>query len=427
MEILKLSWYILRRRWPIVLVALMIAMVGGVAYGSSQSTSYTATTTMFLRAPDVKTSASAYQGDLFSRQRAQSYLTMIKSDDLAQTVIDKLGLTDTPTALASKVSATNVDKTVVMQIAATDADPQAAADIANGYASVFGKYIAKIENVENDPNVPPLVTVINTATADGATRSGYPLGLILTLAAVLALMVSAAILWFLEYFDTTLRSRGQIEEISDAPVLADFGNQIGGNELGGSQGVDFASAELPPALAEVAEGFAVAARSRASVVGAVPDEGGLAIAAIADRPETSGSVVSAVFAEGLAASGASVSVLSLTSDGAEMFGDNESHGNIDLVSMPIGQTDERALAEALERLRTKTDYVVIDAPSLTTPIGAQIAMSMADAVVLAVAPTLSTRVALIDAVRTVSTLGTPLLGVVTTHAAPTDTLAGIYV
>ena len=69
----------------------------------------------------MKTSGSAYQGDLFSRQRAQTYIKMFHSDELAQTVIDKLALNITPQQLVSQVSASAVKGTVLMTISVTDA------------------------------------------------------------------------------------------------------------------------------------------------------------------------------------------------------------------------------------------------------------------------------------------------------------------
>jgi uncharacterized protein involved in exopolysaccharide biosynthesis len=84
MELLKRWLIVLRRRWLVVAACVVVAFVAASAYNATAPKAYTASTQLFLRAPDVKTSAGAYQGDLFSRQRVQTYSKMFQSDDLAQ-------------------------------------------------------------------------------------------------------------------------------------------------------------------------------------------------------------------------------------------------------------------------------------------------------------------------------------------------------
>ena len=219
MELLIRGWTKFRQRWPILLACLAVAAVGVIVYCASADKKYTASTELFLRAPDVKTSAGAYQGDLFSRQRAQTYVNMFHSDELAQMVIDKLGLTVTPQQLVSKVSATTVKNTVLMVVSVTDSNPQHAANIANGYGGVLGTYIAKLENVGNNPNVPPLVQVVTKANPASAKVSGYPTWMVAFAAGAVALLVATGFIWFLEHFDTKVRSRRQVEEITGCDII----------------------------------------------------------------------------------------------------------------------------------------------------------------------------------------------------------------
>ncbi|MDT5226733.1 MAG: hypothetical protein QOH94_526, partial [Mycobacterium sp.] len=177
MELLR-GWTIVRHRWPILLACLAVTAVGVTVYCASADTRYTASTELFLRAPDVKTSAGAYQGDLFSRQRAQTYVKMFDSDDLAQMVIDKLGLSITPQQLVSHVSATTVKNTVLMVVSVTDSNPQHAANIANGYGAVLGNFVARLENVATNPDIPPLVQVVARANPANAEVSGTPMWMV---------------------------------------------------------------------------------------------------------------------------------------------------------------------------------------------------------------------------------------------------------
>jgi len=196
MELLR-GWTIFRHRWPIVLACLVVAVVWATIYCASADRQYTASTELFLRAPDVKTSAGAYQGDLFSRQRAQTYVKMFDSDDLAQMVIDKLGLTVTPQQLVSHVSASTVKNTVLMVVSVTDSNAQHAANIANGYGAVLGTFVARLENVANNPDIPPLVQVVARANPANAEASGSPIWMVFFAAGALALLAATGVIWVL--------------------------------------------------------------------------------------------------------------------------------------------------------------------------------------------------------------------------------------
>ena len=426
MELIKLTWYVIRRRWPVILIVLVVALTGGALYNATQKSEYTASTSLFLRAPDVKTSTSAYQGDLFSRQRAQTYMNIITSDELAQSVIDKLGLSMSPSELESRVSASTVKETVIIVLSAKDSDPQEAANIANGYASVFASYVAKVENVQNDPSVPPLVTVINAASADTAVRGGYSLTMTLLVALIVALVVSALIIWFLEYFDTKPRTRRDIEEAAGAPVIATFGSDID------DPGVP--SGSLTPALAEEAQRAGVAVRQRLQQVTRSDDAGyeddvddtdGAAFALVGDRAGVGAVQAGYAMAEGIAASGASVSLLTLGAYVADVPADSGS--SVTLLSLPTAFSDEATIRESLEQLRSKTDYVVVASSSAVTSVESEVALSLSDAFVLCVAPGQSTSVGIREAVRVSDGIHKPMLGVVVTHAVQTPTVSGVYV
>jgi capsular polysaccharide biosynthesis protein len=219
MELLTKCWTKVRQRWPIVFACLAVAVLGVTAYHVSAERNYVASTELFLRAPDIKTSAGAYQGDLFSRQRAQTYVKMFHSDELAQMVVDRLGLNITAQQLASKVSAATVKNTVLIDVSITDSNAQHAANVANGYGDVLATYIAKIENVSGDPRVGPLVKVVTRADPASAKVSGYPTSMVAFAALTMAVLVAASFIWFLERFDNKVRSRRQVEEITGCDIV----------------------------------------------------------------------------------------------------------------------------------------------------------------------------------------------------------------
>ena len=431
MELLIKAWTKVSQRWPVMLGCVVVALLGAMLQQVSADTQYTASTEFFLRAPAVKTSAGAYQGDLFSRQRAQTYVNLFESDDLAQSVIDKLGLTVTPQQLVSKVSAAAVKNTVLMIVSVTDSNAQHAANIANGYGSVLGAYVAKLENVSNDPSVGPLVQVVAKASPATATASGYPTWMVVFVALVMALFGGAAIIWFLERFDTKVRSRRQVEEITGCDIIGKLPRtQALGSDGNVAQAFDECEefkqgalrlslnvesvlqrlprikAEIPPVVAIVAahsgDGSTVATRALAR---AFADRGRSVGVVCLDEPHRAPpqpALVAAGAPSAEAAGGSDVTTVSCSTEG---------------LSAEIHSRDALLL---------QSNVILIDAPSFHDSIDAQLALEAADAVVLVARPITTTTLSLSHLVAGIRALDIPLLGVVVNLAKESSTVEGAY-
>lgn len=387
MELVKKCLIVLRRRWWILVVCLAMAAVGAGAYVATVERTYTASTELFLRAPDVKTSAGAYQGDLFSRQRALTYAKMFKSDELAQLVIDKLGLKLTAQQLADQVSASVVKDTVLMVVSVTDANAQRAANIANGYGDVLNPYVAKIENVENNPDIPPLVQVVTRANPAMATASGYPLSQVLAAALVVGLAVALALIWLAERFDTTVRSRRTIERLS--------GNTVIGSLPAADSDAEFAQAALRLTVTVESVLHKLDKVSSPPVIAVLsPDSGDDAV------------VVSTALVRAFEDRGRTAPFISL--DGGTML-------------------TEEALDHELDSFRLSADIIVVAAPAFATSIEAQVASAGADAVALVVHPNVTKARVLTEAVDGLRVIGKPILGVVTNGAREIAVADGSYV
>jgi len=432
MELLIKAWTKVGQRWPIVIGCLAVALLGAVAYEASSDTEYTASTEFFLRAPDVKTSAGAYQGDLFSRQRAQTYVNLFQSDDLAQTVIDKLGLTLTPQQLVSKVSATAVKNTVLMVVSVTDSNAQHAANIANGYGSVLGAYVAKLENVSNDPTVGPLVQVVAKASPATATASGYPFWMVMFGALMLALCSVVGIIWFLERFDTKVRSRRQVEEITGCDIIGKLPKTP-------SLGADGNVAKAFDECEEFKQGALRLSLNVESVLQRLPRikaEIPPVVAIVAGHDGDGGTVATQALARAFGERGRSVGVVCLGEKhqppaqprpvlaGAALTEGDSSREPVTTVSC----STETLTADIHDREARLLDnnVILVDAPSFHDSIDAQLALEAADAVVLVVRPIATTTLSLSHLVAGVRALDIPLLGVVVTQARESATVDGAY-
>jgi capsular polysaccharide biosynthesis protein len=431
MELLRV-WTIIRHRWPILLACLAVAAVGTTVYSASADKDYTASTELFIRAPDVKTSAGAYQGDLFSRQRAQTYAKMFDSDELAQMVIDKLGLAVTPRQLASQVSATPVKNTVLIVVSVTDSNAQHAANIANGYGEVLGGYVAKLENVINNPDIPPLVQVVTTANPADAEVSGIPMWMVASVAGAVALLVATGVIWVLEHFDTKVRSRRQVEEITGCDIVGKLPKT---RALGSDGDVGQAfhdSEEFKQAALRLSLNVESGLRRLPRVKAEIPP----VVAVVAGHGRDGSTVVTRALARAFAERGRAAGVISLAAPHQESeptdlvvagsaLAETGRH-RVGSVAVSCSIAALTAAIRGSDTLLLESNVILIDTPAFHESIDAQLALSAADAVVLVVRPTDNTTLSLYRLVAAIKALDMPVLGVVVNLATESATVDGFY-
>jgi capsular polysaccharide biosynthesis protein/Mrp family chromosome partitioning ATPase len=431
MELLIRGWTKIRRRWPIVLGWLAVATIGVAVYHVSAGKNYVASTEMFLRAPDVKSSASAYQGDLFSRQRAQTYVKLFHSDELAQMVIDKLSLNVTPQQLVSHVSATTVKDTVLMVVSVTDSNPQHAANIANGYGDVLGTYVAKLENASNNPDIPPLVQVVTKANPASAKVSGYPMSMVVFAAAAVALLGATGSIWFLERFDTKVRSRRQLEEI----IGTDIVGKLPKTRALGSDGNVAQAFDESEEFRQAALRFSLNVESVLQRLPRIKTEIPPVVAVVAGHRGDGSTVATRALARAFADRGRTVGVVQVAahqqSEETELVAAGralaEAGNPTELVST-VSCSTAGLSAEIRDRdaLLLKSDVILIDSPAFHESIDAQPALGAADAAVLVVRPIATTTLSLSQLVTGIKALDMPVLGVAVNLATESSTVEGFY-
>ncbi|MGO9101824.1 MAG: hypothetical protein ACLP9Y_21120 [Mycobacterium sp.] len=401
-------------------------------YHVSADRNYVATTELFLRAPDVKTSVGAYQGDLFSRQRAQTYVKMFHSEELAQMVVDKLGLNITAQQLASKVSATPVKSTVLLDVSITDSNAQHAANIANGYGDVLATYIAKIENVQGDPRVGPLVKVVTRADPASAKVSGYPTSMVAFAALTMALLVAASFIWFLERFDNKVRSRRQVEEITGCDIVGKLPKTraLGSN---GDVGEAFEESEE---FKQAALRLSLNVESVLQRIPRIKAEIPPVVAVMAGHRGDGSTVATRALARAFAERGRAAGVVSLDAPNREL-----EEAKPVVAGSALAKTGNRtdpvttvscstaALATEIrgpDTLLLESDVILIDTPAFHESIDAQLALSAADAVVLVVRPIANTTLSLCRLVAAMKAIDILVLGVVVNQATESSTIEGFY-
>jgi capsular exopolysaccharide synthesis family protein len=210
---------VLRERWVIVLMALVLGLAGAGAAWFLRPADYTATLQLYVSAQGGDTPNAAYQGAQLSEQRVKSYTALLTSARVSGEVVSRLDLTTTPDALAKQVTATSKLDSVLIDLAVTDESPQRAAQLVNTIGEVFPPLVADIERPARPGAAAPVVVrVVEPADVPTTpTSTGLPVTLALGLLAGLAVGVGGALAR--NAFDTSIKSPEDLREASGAPNL----------------------------------------------------------------------------------------------------------------------------------------------------------------------------------------------------------------
>ncbi|TSE00417.1 hypothetical protein FOS14_08345 [Skermania sp. ID1734] len=187
--------------WILIATAILGAL-GGLVFWLVAPNTYTASTLLFLGSPSSSDSTGAYQGDLFSQQRAATYVQLVTTTDLAAKVIDDLSLKMSPDDLVKEVSAKQLPKTVVVQVSVSDRSATQAAAIADSYATNFSQYVSKLETAPQTDRSNMVVSVVERAHAPSAPSSPQPL-IDIGVGVAIGIVSGATLIWLLRRWEST--------------------------------------------------------------------------------------------------------------------------------------------------------------------------------------------------------------------------------
>ena len=208
---------LLRRRWRLILVCVLVAVASASVVTVSQPKMFTAKAQFFVSAG---TSAgggvdisSAYTGGLFTQQRVKSYVSILASERTAALVATDLGLTARP-----HITAQAPLDTVLINVSVQDHDPALAQRIANSVGRQFPLLVDQIERPASGGVSPVKVSVVQAALLPLSPTTPKPtLNLALGLLVGLAIGVGAAVLR--ETLDTRVKLSEHVADLLAAPVI----------------------------------------------------------------------------------------------------------------------------------------------------------------------------------------------------------------
>ncbi|WP_280432683.1 YveK family protein [Nocardia brasiliensis] len=156
-------WHIVRRRWVIIVAAVMVCLAAAGGYASTLPTTYLAASSMYVSMATGTSVNDSYQGGLAAQQRVRSYLDLATSATVAKRVIDDLGLQMSVGEVQSKIKAFSPPATTNLVITVESGTAAGARDLANSVVAQFRRLVDELETIERDAAPAARVAVVDRA------------------------------------------------------------------------------------------------------------------------------------------------------------------------------------------------------------------------------------------------------------------------
>jgi receptor protein-tyrosine kinase len=149
----------LRGRWWFPVVGLIVGGLAAIGVNALSTPLYTSTIQFFVSTTGSTSTSEILQGGQFSVQRAASYAELLKGEQLATRVVDRLGLDRTPNELTKQITVTAVPDTVLINVSVDDPSPRRAEQIATTLGVEFTHLVGRLEKPDATEGTSIAVTV----------------------------------------------------------------------------------------------------------------------------------------------------------------------------------------------------------------------------------------------------------------------------
>lgn len=202
----------LRKRWLMIAsITLSAAILAGVLSFFVLKPQYEASTTMMVNYKQDQDMLMNFNELQMSQKLATTYSQIIKSERIADAVIEKLELDLSAEELNKKISVSQVESTEILKITVKGSDAELAALIANTEADIFKQQINEMMKVDNVSTI-DVAKVPENPVAPNKVMN-------IAIATVLGMMVSVGLVFVLEFLDRTYKTPTDIERHLGLPIL----------------------------------------------------------------------------------------------------------------------------------------------------------------------------------------------------------------
>ncbi|HEY76576.1 MAG TPA: hypothetical protein G4O00_10415 [Thermoflexia bacterium] len=203
---------ILRKRWWIILVAVVATVVSAVGFTKLQTPVYQSTVEVVIQParPDFGLTQSA-------KTLLRSYMTVADSNKWAQQVIDRLRLDMTPQQLRANARFAAEDDRMVIKIEIEDTDGEQANRIARTWATLLVEWRdSENQRLRKEDRVGAVLRDEPTYSQAWPPR----MAIVLVAGALFGLLIAAVVIFFLEWVESgIIRTPRDVEQWIGITVL----------------------------------------------------------------------------------------------------------------------------------------------------------------------------------------------------------------
>ncbi|GGL87342.1 polysaccharide biosynthesis tyrosine autokinase [Nakamurella endophytica] len=216
-------WYVraIRKSWWVVALCTLLGVGGAIGLNETATRLYASSVTFYVSTPTDAAGGNAYQANLYALARIATYTKLLKSQELAELVVEDAGLDIPATKVASEITPSSDAETVIFTATVIDTSPQRSLAIATSVAKEFGPLVDRLDNRRSSTG-PSGATVALNVTSD-PTLNPVPVSprtsrnLMLGIGSGLVLGILLALLRAL--LDTSIRSLATLREVTGLPAL----------------------------------------------------------------------------------------------------------------------------------------------------------------------------------------------------------------
>ncbi|MGY2002869.1 polysaccharide biosynthesis tyrosine autokinase [Blastococcus sp. SYSU DS1024] len=393
--------------------------------------------------PESTESRDPYGNQQFSQQRVVTYVQVLTGRELAQRVVDDLGLPISAAELPEMITATPLPDTVVLEVTVTDTSPDRAQLIATSVAQNFIDRVRQLETPEGAATPTVDVELMEPPSYD-ATPVSPATARTLAVGGALGLLLGVGTALLSVRMDRSLRNEEDAAAATGAEILGrvPVDRQLTRRHVAsGAATGQSAVAEAFRTLRVNLQHVGPRGRSRVIVVaGAVPGEGASTVAVnLAVSLARSGSRVLLIEGDlrrprvarqlGLPAGPGLTDVLAGT---AELDEVTRPWGQSTLTVLDAGplpaepaeQLGSPTMQSLLEQARDGYDHVIVDAPPLLSVVDGAVLTALADGCLLVVRHGRTTQDQLAEGTAAINRVRAEVLGTVLNRMPPTTTRGG---
>ncbi|MGB3770848.1 MAG: hypothetical protein WBA00_06875 [Rhodococcus sp. (in: high G+C Gram-positive bacteria)] len=408
------------RRWTTVVTGVLLGALVSAGLLLTSDTVYRSTSELFLSTPGWggpttlgNSDSSPYQGDEFTRQRAQTYIRLIEDMDFSQRVSDRMQNTVSAEQINSHLDVRVVPDTVLLEVTGGSDSPTVARDISVAASEQLSEDIRTLET----PAGLRVSTVqpVPVGSARIPSQPSSPNTVLILLGGVtLGLLAGLSTMVVRERSRRTVEDPETIAAVSGRPVLAmlpDASTESAFDDF--RYNLEFLGPRVESGIMLVAgQGKSVGRTSTVQGLAAAYQRAGRSVVTVdADFRTSHGSV-------GNESNGMSNVILGeVTVDRALTSVDGVAHLSTGVhPSEPARLLENERFAEVLQDVASRYDIVLVDSPDLQLFDDARTIARIADATILTVAAGRTTTDEIAEAISGLRAVGVDIAGTVLTYS-----------